>query len=66
MLSRQVNSLAQIEIDQIKKHEFRDIIIDLDNAVVSEDGLYLSPKAEEWVSKAKLAGLKFFILSNGK
>ena len=65
-LPRRVHTLAQIEIDQIKTCGVKGIILDLDNTIVSEDDRYLSPWAEDWITQAKLAGLQFFILSNGK
>ncbi|MEH2054269.1 YqeG family HAD IIIA-type phosphatase [Nostoc sp.] len=65
-LPRRVRILADIEIDQIKINGIKGIILDLDNTIVSEHDRYLSPWAEDWITKAKLAGLQFFILSNGK
>lgn len=44
----------------------RGVILDLDNTIVSEDDIYLCPQAENCIKQAKLAGLSFFILSNGK
>ncbi|MEH2424996.1 MAG: YqeG family HAD IIIA-type phosphatase [Nostoc sp.] len=66
ILPRHVHILAQIEIDQIKTSGIKGIILDLDNTIVSEDDRYVSPWAEDWITQAKLAGLQFFILSNGK
>lgn len=65
-LPRHVHTLAQIEIDNIKICGIKGIILDLDNTIISEDDHYLSPYAEDWITQAKLAGLQFFILSNGK
>ena len=65
-LPRRAETLASIEIDWLKTYGIKGIILDLDNTIVSEDDRYLSPKAEAWILQAKLAGLKFFILSNGK
>src|SRR5579883_85990 len=65
-LPRQSHTLAQIEIDQIKTCGVKGIILYLDNTIISEDDRYLSPWAEDWIIQAKLAGLQFFILSNGK
>lgn len=65
-LPRRAYTLASIDIEWLKKSGIRGIILDLDNTIVSEDDRYLSPKAEDWITQAKLAGLKFFILSNGK
>ncbi|BAZ41405.1 HAD-superfamily hydrolase subfamily IIIA [Calothrix sp. NIES-4101] len=61
-----VEILADIDIDWLVHCGCKGIILDLDNTIVSEDDRYLSPGAEEWISKAKFAGLVFFILSNGK
>lgn len=65
-LPRRAYTLANIEIDWLKSIGIRGVILDLDNTIVSEDDRYLSPKAEDWITEAKLAGLSFFILSNGK
>jgi uncharacterized protein len=60
------DTVAQIEIDCLRESGIKGIILDLDNTIVSEDDQYLSPGAEEWITQTKLAGLDFFILSNGK
>ncbi len=65
-LPGRVYTLASIEIDWLTNIGIRGVILDLDNTIVSEDDRYLSPKAEDWIGQAKLAGLSFFILSNGK
>jgi HAD superfamily phosphatase (TIGR01668 family) len=65
-LPRRAYTLADVEIDWLKSCGIKGVILDLDNTIVSEDDRYLSPGAEDWIQKAKLAGLKFFILSNGK
>jgi HAD superfamily phosphatase (TIGR01668 family) len=65
-LPKYADMLADIEIDLLLKSEVKGIILDLDNTIVSEDDRYLSPGAEKWITAAKLAGLQFFILSNGK
>jgi uncharacterized protein len=64
--SRRSQTLASIDIDRLKACGIKGVILDLDNTIVSEDDRYLSPNAENWIGQAKLAGLKFFILSNGK
>ncbi|BAY48497.1 hypothetical protein SAMD00079811_61220 [Scytonema sp. HK-05] len=65
-LPRRAYTLASIQIDWLKTCGIKGVILDLDNTIVSEDDRYLSPDAEDWIAQAKLAGLKFFILSNGK
>jgi HAD superfamily phosphatase (TIGR01668 family) len=65
-LLKRANTLACIEIAQLKNCGINGIILDLDNTIISEDDRYLSPEAENWIEQAKLAGLSFFILSNGK
>ena len=65
-LQQRVHRLANIEIDLLIAYGIKGIILDLDNTIISEDDCYLSPGAEEWITQAKLAGLDFFILSNGK
>ena len=58
--------LASINIESLQMAGIQGVILDLDNTIVSEDDRYLSPGAEDWIKQAKLAGFKFFILSNGK
>ncbi|MBD2778412.1 YqeG family HAD IIIA-type phosphatase [Iningainema tapete] len=65
-LPKRAYTLASLKIDWLKTCRIQGIILDLDNTIVSEDDRYLSPGAEDWIKQAKLAGLKFFILSNGK
>lgn len=63
---QKVSTLASIDVDALLLSDIKGIILDLDNTIVSEDDRYLSPYAETWIEKAKLQGLKFYILSNGK
>jgi uncharacterized protein len=65
-LPRRAYTLASINIDWLLKSGIEGVILDLDNTIVSEDDRYLSPDAETWIIHAKLSGIKFFILSNGK
>lgn len=65
-LSRRAYRLANIDINLLLVCGIKGIILDLDNTIVSEDDRYLSPGSEDWITQAKLAGLVFFILSNGK
>lgn len=65
-LPRKAYTLADIDIELLKFAGIKGIILDLDNTIISEDDRYIAPKAEDWIAEAKLAGLKFFILSNGK
>ena len=64
--AREAYTLASIDIDLLKSSKIQGVILDLDNTIVSEDDRYLSPGAEAWIKQAKLQGLRFFILSNGK
>ena len=59
-------TLAAIDIDCLGSLGIVGIILDLDNTIVSEDDLYLSPDAEVWIDRARDLGFKFFLLSNGK
>ena len=59
-------TLASIDLQFLQDGGIEGIVLDLDNTIVSEDDCYLSPNAEKWINQAKLAGLKLFILSNGK
>ena len=65
-ISCKAYTLSSIEIDWLLNIGIKGVILDLDNTIVCEDDRYLSPGAEAWIVQAKLAGLKFFILSNGK
>ena len=58
--------LAAIDLHFLEDSDIQGIILDLDNTVVSEDDLYLSPNGENWIKQARSKGFKFFILSNGK
>jgi uncharacterized protein len=59
-------SLASIDIEDLIESGIQGIILDLDNTIVSEDDLYISPLAVDWIDRAKKSQLKLFILSNGK
>lgn len=59
-------TVADIDINWLQLCQFKGIILDLDNTIISEDDRYLSPHVETWINQAKSAGLKMFILSNGK
>jgi uncharacterized protein len=65
-LPRKAKNLAALDIEKLKNLGIKGIVLDLDNTIVSEDDLYLSPHAESWIVQAKMNGIKFFILSNGK
>jgi hypothetical protein len=66
LFAKQSLTLAAVNFAQLRACGIRGIILDLDNTIVSEDDCYLSPYAESWIQQAKLQGLRFFILSNGK
>jgi uncharacterized protein len=65
-IPKRVDTLAALEIKDLKLLEVRGIILDLDNTIISEDDRYLSPYAEEWIFNVKDLGIKLFFLSNGK
>lgn len=65
-LPRKAKNLAALDIEKLKNLGIKGIVLDLDNTIVSEDDLYLSPHAESWIVQAKMNGIGFFILSNGK
>lgn len=60
------NKLSQINRAELIEKGIRGIILDLDNTIVSEDDVYLSPYSEAWIRDAHKEGFKLFILSNGK
>lgn len=62
----QAYNLATIDLQLLQANNIRGVILDLDNTIISEDDRYVSPGAEAWIQQAQQAGLKFFILSNGK
>jgi len=66
VLPQQADTLAIIDLDELRKAGIWGVILDLDNTLVSEDDRWVSPGAERWVAQAKSAGFKLFILSNGK
>lgn len=65
-LPREADNLMALDLNLLKANGIFGVILDLDNTIVSEDDRYISPGAEDWISKAQQEGLKFFILSNGK
>lgn len=65
-LPSEAYNLAAIDLTVLRTNGIAGVILDLDNTIVSEDDRYLSPGAESWIQTAKQAGIKFFILSNGK
>ena len=65
-IPKQSKNLASIDLNWLTNCEIKGIILDLDNTLISEDDYYLSPDGETWIEQAKSAGVKFFILSNGK
>lgn len=65
-LPSEAYNLAAIDLTMLRANGIFGVILDLDNTIVSEDDRYLSPGAEAWIQTAKRAGIKFFILSNGK
>lgn len=58
--------LSQIDRNLLRSSGIQGIILDLDNTIVSEDDIYVSPFAETWIQLARQEGMKLFILSNGK
>lgn len=58
--------ISQIERSDLMRRGIRGIIVDLDNTIVSEDDVYLSPHSEAWIRDAQKEGFRLFILSNGK
>ncbi|WP_072016055.1 YqeG family HAD IIIA-type phosphatase [Leptolyngbya sp. KIOST-1] len=61
-----IRQLSQIDRSLLREKGIRGIILDLDNTIVSEDDVYLSPDSENWIREAQHEGLKLFLLSNGK
>lgn len=65
-VSLKIKRLAQIDREHLIKMQVKGIILDLDNTIVSEDDIYLSPEAEAWIRETQREGFRLFILSNGK
>jgi HAD superfamily phosphatase (TIGR01668 family) len=65
-LNMRTKKLSQISRNLLRSHGIEGIILDLDNTIVSEDDVYLSPDAETWIQEARQEGMRFFMLSNGK
>ena len=61
-----ITNLSAIDLHWLRDVGIKGLIIDLDNTIVSEDDVYLSPRVEQWLKKAKQQGFKLFLLSNGK
>jgi uncharacterized protein len=65
-LPKYEDTLSTINLNHLILNSIKGIILDLDNTIISEDDLYLSPHAEDWIEQSKNMGIKLFFLSNGK
>ncbi len=58
-----LNSVKDIEIELLKKHHIKGLILDVDNTLIDFDRKMLDG-VETWVQNLKRSGIKFCILSN--
>ena len=64
-LAQHIPILAEIRFDWLQSKGIKGIILDLDNTIISEDDVYLSPGAIRWIDSTQSIGLKCILLSNG-
>ncbi|MGB9811021.1 MAG: YqeG family HAD IIIA-type phosphatase, partial [Dictyoglomus turgidum] len=61
---RFVDSIFDINFEDLYKRGYRGIIFDLDNTIVPWDGNELDPKTKDLIDHIKNIGFKVVILSN--
>ncbi|MBO8164162.1 MAG: YqeG family HAD IIIA-type phosphatase [Brevibacillus sp.] len=66
MPNEYVESIHDIEIDQLRKRQIRAIITDLDNTLVEWDRPLATPEVEEWFTRLREAGIQVTVVSNNK
>ncbi|MBW5444971.1 YqeG family HAD IIIA-type phosphatase [Cohnella sp. CFH 77786] len=59
-----VNTVFDIDLNELKARKVRGIITDLDNTLVSAKTALATPELAAWLDKVKDAGFKVVILSN--
>lgn len=64
--NQMISSVCDIDLEQLKKDNYLNIFLDLDNTLVSANQRYLSLKHINWIQKCKDFGFKVFLLSNNR
>jgi hypothetical protein len=59
-----VDSIYEIDLQQLKQQNVRGIICDLDNTLVSAKTPHATPELVSWLNKVREEGFKVVILSN--
>ena len=59
-----VESVQQVDLDELKEHGLDGIIVDLDNTLVPWNESTILPEVKDWIIKAKSYGFGVCIVSN--
>jgi len=61
---RQVQSVLDIDLEELREFGIRGILLDLDNTLLAWDNLVLSDEVQNWVRRATDLGFRLCIVSN--
>ncbi len=61
---RQVESVLDIDLEELREFGIRGILLDLDNTLLAWDNLVLSDQVQNWVRRATDLGFRLCIVSN--
>lgn len=61
---RQVSSVCEINLAELRELGIQGILLDLDNTLLAWDNLMLTDEVQEWVRTATEAGFRLCIVSN--
>lgn len=61
---RYLNSIYDLDLDELRRQGIRGIITDLDNTLVAWDSDRVSPELVAWLSGVKAAGFEVCLVSN--
>ncbi|SDF09181.1 YqeG family HAD IIIA-type phosphatase [Sporolituus thermophilus] len=59
-----VNTLHEIDLNDLEKRGIRGIIFDLDNTIVPWNSLEMCPRITDWLNEVQAKGFKVAIVSN--
>src|SRR5690606_19369622 len=59
-----VNSIYEIDLEELRKQGIEGIITDLDNTLVGAKEPLATPELQEWLKKVKSLGFRIVIVSN--
>ena len=62
----QVNSIYEIDLDDLRARGIKGIITDLDNTLVGAKDKLATPQLVEWLKRVRAAGLGVVIVSNNR